>query len=68
MRIIVNVGNLLEVLGAAVLCYAVDQLVGLAWALILAGILLIIGAEFVYDAHTWKIPLPHVKRMFRSRT
>lgn len=61
-RVVVNVGNLLELIGAGAAVYGVDRLVGLSWALILAGVLLVIAAELIYDMHTWRIPLPHRPR------
>lgn len=57
-RLAVNVGNLFELLGAAAGVYGVYRLLGLAWALIAAAVLLILAAELIYDAHSWMIPLP----------
>ena len=61
-RVVINVGNLLELAGAGVAVYGVDRLAGLAWALVLAGMLAVIAAELIYDAHVWRIPLPHRPR------
>ena len=61
-RLVVNVGNLIELVGASAVVDAVDRLAGLPWALLLAGVLLVIAAELIYDTHTWQIPLPHRPR------
>jgi hypothetical protein len=62
-RIVVNVGNLLELLGAAAIVYGVGwPPIRVAAAFVVAGILAIIAAELVYDAHAWRIPLPHRPR------
>jgi hypothetical protein len=61
-RLVINVGNLLELLGAVAACVGVGLLAGLAFALILAGILLVVGAELIYDQHVWRVPLPHRPR------
>lgn len=57
-RLAINVGNLFELLGAACGVYGVYRLVGLAWALIAAAVLLILAAELIYDAHVWTLSLP----------
>lgn len=57
-RIVVNFGNLLELLAAASAVYGVSRLLGLAYGLILLGILLAVGAELIYDATVIRIPLP----------
>lgn len=57
-RVAVNVGNLLELFGAACGVYGVAQLAGFKWALILAGVLLVLAAELIYDGHVWRVPLP----------
>lgn len=63
-KLVLNVGNSLELLGAACGVYGVDRLVGFAWALILAAVLLIVAAEFVYgeDPHA---PVPGTPRVVR---
>jgi hypothetical protein len=61
-RVVINVGNLLEVLGAASAVYGVARLAGLGFALVLAGILAVVAAELIYDGHAWRIPLPHRPR------
>lgn len=61
-RLVVNVGNLLEVLGAGVVVVGVDRLAGLAWALVLLGVLLVVAAELVFDASVWRLPLPRRPR------
>ena len=58
----INIGNLLELAGAGLGCYGVDQIVGLRWALVAGAVLLIIAAELVYDAHRLKIRLPRRPR------
>lgn len=58
-RLVVSVGNLLEVVGAAAAVYGVDRIWGLGFALILAGVLAVAAAELIYDAHVWRVPLPH---------
>lgn len=58
-RLVINIGNLLELVGAAAGVYGVYRLVGLAWALIAAAVLLIVAAEFIYDGRLVGIPLPH---------
>lgn len=57
--VVINVGNLLEVIGAGCAIYGVAILLGAGFALILAGILAVIAAELIFDAHVWRIPLPH---------
>lgn len=64
-RVNVNVGNLLELAGAGVGCYAVDRLAGLAWALVAAGVVLVVGAEFVYDSHVVRVPLLRCPRLVK---
>lgn len=58
-RVVINVGNLLEVLGAGCAVYGVVILLGVGFALILAGILAVVAAELIYDQHQWRVPLPH---------
>jgi hypothetical protein len=58
-RLVLNVGNLLELVGAGCGVYGVGRLAGFAWALVLAGVLLVVAAELIYDGHLWRIPLPH---------
>lgn len=58
-RLRVNVGNLFEVLGALNVVGGVAWLVGLAYGLILLGVLLVVGAELIYDSTVLRIPLPH---------
>lgn len=62
VRLAVNVGNLLELIGAAAAVYGVYRLVGLGFALVLAGVLAIVAAELVYDDHVWRLPLPRRPR------
>lgn len=57
-RLAVNVGNLLELLGAACGVYGIYRLVGFAWALIAAAVLLVVAAEFIYDGRLVALPLP----------
>lgn len=57
-RLTINVGNLLEVIGAVTGVYGVYRLVGLAWALIAAAVLLVVAAELIYDGRLCSIPLP----------
>lgn len=61
-RLVVNVGNLLELLGCAAIAYGVSRIAGLGVALIVSGILGVAAAELVYDAHVWRVPLPHTPR------
>lgn len=61
-RLAINAGNLLELVGAGAVVYGVDRLVGLSWALVLAGILLVVAAELIYDSHVWRVPLPRRPR------
>jgi hypothetical protein len=67
-KLVLN-GNLLELVGAGCGVWGVDRLWGFSWALVLAAILLVAGAELVYGEHpdpgappgtprVWKIPLP----------
>lgn len=58
-RLAVNLGNLLELAGVGIGVYAVSQLAGVAWALIVAAVTLVAGAELVYDGHVARLPLPH---------
>lgn len=57
-KLVLNVGNLLELAGAACGVWGVNRLAGFAWALVLAGVLLILAAELIYDGHLWRVPLP----------
>ena len=57
-RLVLNVGNLLELAGAVCGVWGVDRLAGFAWALVLAGVLLVLAAELIYDGHLWRVPLP----------
>lgn len=68
-RLRINVGNLLELVAAAAACWGVYRLEGFAWMLILAAVLLAVGAEFIYDATALRIPLPHLPHpVRRART
>lgn len=62
-RVVINVGNLLELAGAGCAVYGLDRILGLGWALILAGILLVAAAELIYDQHAWRIPLPRLPQI-----
>lgn len=65
-RVVLDLGNLLELAGVVLACFAVAQLAGAAWALLAGGVALIVGAELVYDGHLLRIPLPHRPRpLFR---
>ena len=57
-RLRINVGNLLELVGVVCVVYGTARLAGLAWAIVVLGVSLVAAAELVYDAHTWRIPLP----------
>lgn len=61
-HVVVNVGNVLELAGAAVGCYGVAVLAGVGWALVAAGLLLVAAAELVYDSHGLRIPVPRRPR------
>lgn len=61
-RLKVNVGNLLELVGAGAAVRGVDLIVGVGYALIVAAVLMIVAAELIYDGHVWSIPLPHRPR------
>jgi hypothetical protein len=54
----INVGNLLELVGAVCAVYAVISLAGVAWGILLAGILIVVAAELIYDEHVWRFSLP----------
>jgi hypothetical protein len=62
VTLVINVGNLLECLGAGALVYGLWRLAGLAAAMVLLGVLLVVAAELVYDEHVWRIPLPRRPR------
>lgn len=62
VRLVVNVGNLLELAGASAAVYGLYRLAGLGFALLLAGVLAVAAAELVYDAHVWRLPLPRRPR------
>lgn len=68
-KLVIEVGNLLELAGAACAVVGVDRLAGFSWALVAGAILLVAGAELVYGDHpdpnappgtprVWKVPLP----------
>lgn len=57
-RLVINAGNLLELVGAGCAVYGVARLAGLGFALVLAGVLLVVAAELIYDSHVWRVPLP----------
>lgn len=57
-KIVLSVGNTLELAGAGIGCYAVADLVGVGWALLLAGILIVVAAEFIYDGTALRFELP----------
>jgi hypothetical protein len=61
-RLVINLGNLLEPFGAGCAVYGVYRLVGLGCALVLAGVLAVVAANFVYDESAARIPLPHRPR------
>jgi hypothetical protein len=58
-HLLLNAGNLLELAGAALAVYAVVLLAGVAWGLLLAGVLLVVAAELIFDERVWRLPLPH---------
>lgn len=62
----ISVGNLLEILGAAASVYGVARLVGLAYGLILLGILLVVAAELIYDDTSLRLPLPRRPHPIRA--
>lgn len=62
-RLAINAGNLLELLGAASAVYGLARVAGLGYGLMLLGVLLVVGAELVYDAKVWRVPLPHRPRV-----
>src|SRR5580700_4320469 len=68
-KLVLKVGDGLETIGAGLAVWGVDRLAGFSWALILAAILLVVGAELVYGEtdnpqlppgapRVLKIPLP----------
>lgn len=57
-RLVISVPDVLELAAVGLACYGVFRLAGLAWALILAAVLFVVGAEFAWDGATVKIPLP----------
>lgn len=64
----VNTGNLLEVAGVVVGCYAVSALAGVAWALIAGAVAMLVAAELVYDGHVARMPLPRRPRPVKRLT
>ncbi len=58
-RLAINAGNLLELIGAGLACYAVADLVGVGWSLLLAAVLILVAAELAYSNVVWRLPLPH---------
>jgi hypothetical protein len=53
-----HVGNVAQLVGAALTCYGVDHRFGLAWSMILAGVVLAVLANFEWDSAVWRLPLP----------
>lgn len=53
-----GVGNILEMAGAGLACYAVSSLWGTPIALLVAGVVVVVAAELIYDAATLSVPLP----------
>lgn len=60
--VVVSVGNVLELAGAALACYALDRLAGTPAALLLGAVLLVVGAELLYDGTVVSFPLPRRPR------
>ncbi len=65
-HVVVNVGNLLELLGATATVYGVARLAGFAYGLMLLGVLLVAAAELIYDTHVWRLPVPHRPHPFTA--
>jgi hypothetical protein len=57
-RLHVKKGEILELAGAGLACYAVADLVGVGFALLLAAVLILLVAETRHEGETWAIPLP----------
>ena len=64
-RLVVNVGNLLEVLGLVALVIGVLVLYGAGWALIVGGVLAVGSAQLLFDGIVAAVPLP--RRTHRVR-
>ncbi len=58
MKLVINIGNLLELIGAVVLVLGIYKLAGTGWALIATAILILIAAEINYSDLPLRIPLP----------
>lgn len=58
----VSFGNLLELAGAGLACYAIYRLVGLSWSLVGGAVMLLVAAELVYDVSVLHFPLPRRPR------
>lgn len=58
-RLLINAGNVLEILGAASIVFGSSRLFGVGVAAIVAGVLVVLAAELIYDGHVWRVPLPH---------
>lgn len=59
-RLKLNLGNLLEVAGAALGVWSAYRYFGLTGALLVAAVLCVVAAEFLYDDVVLRIPLPRV--------
>lgn len=62
MRIVLNVGNVLELVGAGLGTWGAYLMFGLAISLIVGAVFILIGAELVYDGHTFEVPIWRSKR------
>lgn len=64
-RLLIDSGNLMEMAGAGLGCYAISVLVSPIWALVAGAVCMIIAAELIYSGHVWRIPLPRRPRGLR---
>lgn len=48
----------MELVGAGLACFALSELWGAPVALLVAGVVLVVGAELIYDSSVLSVPLP----------
>ena len=65
-RLNIHVGNLLELVGVIALCFGVARLAGVGWAIVLAGVVLILWGNLSYSRAVLRVPLPAPRRDVRA--
>lgn len=66
-RLVVNIGNLIELAAVVALVWGVGLLAGRGWAFVTGGVLGILAAEFVYTDHAARLPLPRLPKVLRRK-